>query len=75
MTNPVTPEHIDLHQMSRLVGVPHRAIQRWAKQDCGIPHVGERHMLMFPREAALEWVRKNHPGLFSGMVARGVVEA
>jgi hypothetical protein len=67
------PEHIDLHEMSRLVGVPHRAIQRWAKQDCGIPHVGERHMLMFPRAEAFAWLAKNKPGLFAEMKIRGVV--
>lgn len=63
--------HLDKQQLSELLGIPPRAIVRWLRE--GIPHVGTKHLCMFPRTLAMEWVQRHHPDLYRRRFGAGVL--
>ena len=63
-------EHISKNQLSTLIGVPQRAIVRWMKQVGGIPYAGEGDKIMFPKQAALDWVEVNRAPLHRRNIER-----
>lgn len=67
----VVMKHVDKWQLSAIIGTPPRAICRWLKMPDSIPHTGSGHLVMFPLDPALEWVRVNKPALHRDIQGAG----